>query len=142
MGKKFKGPAKKQLTMKKKIYNVLMAITMMLMMTSCGNKVDSLLDKYEEAVDEYVDEVQNNSGDDESMFGNLGAAARLSIKIDNLADELREYEDEMTDEQKERMVDISMRMLEGTTQDYIDVFDDAESLTEEIDDLFEIEEEY
>lgn len=119
-----------------------MAITMMLMMTSCGNKVDSLLDKYEEAVDEYVDEVQNNSGDDESMFGNLGAAARLSIKIDNLADELREYEDEMTDEQKERMVDISMRMLEGATQDYIDVFDDAESLTEEIDDLFEIEEEY
>lgn len=128
--------------MKMKIYNVLMAITMMLIVTSCGNKVDSLLDKYEEAVDEYVEEVQNNSEGDELMFGNLGAAAKLLIKIDKIADELKEYEDEMTDEQKERMVDISMKMMEGATQNSIDVFEDAESLTEEMNDLFEIEEEY
>jgi len=120
----------------KRFYTVLMAIAVMLLVTSCGNKVDKLLDKYEDAVNKYVEDVR--SQEDGDILGDLASGAKLTIKISDIENELSECEGEMTEEQIARMNEIREKLLGASIEGTSNMIDDALDISEDMDDAFDM----
>ena len=91
--------------MRKKIFLALVAIAS-LTLTSCQNKIDRALDKYEDLADKCIE------ANKAIKNGDLEKTAEFS----GIADECKELEkelneDEMTPEQKKRYQEISLKVI-------------------------------
>ncbi len=86
-------------------------ITIIILFCSCsgGNKVDAMLDSYEEYVTEYVSYMKKASNGDMSA---LSKYPELLEKSQDLSTKIKDCKEEMTNEQWSRFNEISAKMLE------------------------------
>lgn len=96
--------------MKKTLFSV-MLLAALIVTAACGsksgNKVDDLLDSYEEYVDDYISYVDDNPG-----LESAAKAANLAKEANDLAKKLEDRKDELTEEQLKRLNKISAKLAE------------------------------
>lgn len=106
--------------MKKLLATTLSALVACTMFISCSsnNEIDAKLDAYEKAVDEYVEAIQkqvNNPGeaDAQSAMEVVNASLQPLQRMTEVAKEVDKFRDDMTDEQKQRLIKISLKATQA-----------------------------
>lgn len=118
-------------------YNLFVCVVMVafaVCLSGCQTKeqkCDAMLDDYEELVDDFISKFQQ--GEDISLSNNEDA--EFMAKIEKFDKEFEEYKDYMTEEQHERLLKISAKLVSMVGMDANEEKDLDEAIDEAADDL-------
>lgn len=111
---------------------IILGIATMLLAACKQNKVDVVLDEYEEFSKEYVGKIKTMSEDGIDMQ----KAAQLAEEAEKMGEKLKAVEADMTEEQKERAMKITIQMsaaaIDGLVpNNYSDIMEPDEDAEDE-----------